>query len=202
MWLLAAASLLNFAASSKAQDKTKADVVNSPNEDVILQWNRVLTQTIQIPDAQPPTILPNRSYAMMHLAMFDAVNSIDGSYTPYLSDIRGFRNASVKAAAAQAAYEVLVSLYPNQQAMFATELAQSLNGIRPAQLLTGRTIGHLVAARMIANRANDGWSAPWTPYILPPTPGNWQETSPGPYPGFAVFTNFSGVTPFALTQNT
>jgi PAP2 superfamily len=68
--------------------------------------------------------------------------------------------------------------------------------------LQGRTIGHIVAARMLANRANDGWSAPWTPYILPPTPGNWQETSPGPYPGFAVFTNFSGVTPFALTSST
>jgi len=50
---------------------------------VILQWNRVLGQTVQIPNAHPPTILPVRSFAMMHLAMFDAVNSIDGSYTPY-----------------------------------------------------------------------------------------------------------------------
>jgi len=55
---------------------------------------------------------------------------------------------------------------------------------------------------MLANRANDGWSAPWTPYLLPPTPGNWQELFPGPYPGFAVFTNFPGVTPFALTRST
>jgi membrane-associated phospholipid phosphatase len=55
---------------------------------------------------------------------------------------------------------------------------------------------------MLANRVNDGWSAPWTPYLLPPTPGNWQELFQGPYPGFAVFTNFPGVKPFALTQNT
>ena len=203
MWLIAAALLFGFGAESKAQDQIKSDEINSPAEDVILQWNRVLGQTIQIPNAQPPTILPERSFAMMHLAMFDAVNSIDRSYTPYLTDVRFVgRNASIKAAAAQAAHDVLINLYPNQQSIFAGELAQSLNGIRPVQLLAGRAIGHLVAARMIANRANDGWSAPWTPYILPPTPGNWQETSPGPYPGFAVFDNFPGVTPFALTQNT
>jgi hypothetical protein len=172
------------------------------NEDVILQWNRVLGQTLQIPNAQPPFINPVRSLAMMHLAMFDAVNSIDGSYTPYLTDVRGTHNASLRAAAAQAAHDVLANLYPHQQAIFDAELSDSLMGIPPAQATSGRSIGHTVAARMLANRANDGWSAPWTPYLLPPTPGNWQELFPGPYPGFAVFTNFPGVTPFALTRST
>ena len=48
--------------------------------------------------------MPVRSYAMMHAAMFDAVNSIDGRYTPYLTEVPGWRNSSVKAAAAQAAH--------------------------------------------------------------------------------------------------
>lgn len=174
----------------------------APGEDVILQWNRVLAQTVQISDAHPPTVLPVRSFAMMHLAMFDAVNSIDGSYTPYLTEVRGIRNASVRAAAAQAAHDVLASLYPNQQAIFAAELENSLIGISPLQMRGSRGIGRVVAQRMLANRAGDGWSAPWTPYLLPPTPGNWQELFPGPYPGFAVFTNFPGVTPFALTGST
>jgi hypothetical protein len=139
---------------------------------------------------------------MMHLAMFDAVNSIDGSYTPYLTDVPGSKKASVKAAAAQAAHDVLASLYPNQQSIFAAELTQSLIGIRFPQSFHGRSVGHIAAHRMLANRAGDGWNAPWTPYLLPPTPGNWQELFPGPYPGFAVFTNFPGVTPFALMQNT
>jgi hypothetical protein len=173
-----------------------------PGEDVILQWNRVLGQTLEIPGAQPPTILPVRSFAMMHLAMFDAVNSIDGSYTPYLTDVPGTKNASIDAAAAQAAHDVLVGLYPNQQAFFDAELADSLAGIASNRVRQGSTVGSRVAARMLANRANDGWSAPWTPYLLPPTPGNWQELFPGPYPGFAVFTNFPGVTPFALTSAT
>ncbi|MCA1623479.1 MAG: vanadium-dependent haloperoxidase [Acidobacteria bacterium] len=189
------------ALTASAQSTNKTDQ-NSPNEDVILQWNRVLGQTLQIPNAQSPTIMPLRSFAMMHLAMFDAVNSIDRTYTPYLTDVGGKPYASVRAAAAQAAYDVLVGLYPDQQSIFAAELAQSLNGIPFFQVTRGRAIGHIVAQRMLANRAGDGWSAPWKPYLLPPTPGNWQELFPGPYPGFAVFTNFPGVTPFALTQST
>ena len=200
MWLIVAALLFGLANFVQAQsaDTDGRDV--SPNEDVILQWNRVLAQTIQIPNAQPATINPVRSFAMMHLAMFDAVNSVDGSYTPYLTDIRYIRNASLKAAAAQAAADVLANLYPAQQSIFAAELTQSLNGIPTTQASRGRTIGHTVAAAMIANRANDGWSAPWTPYVLPTTPGNWQNTAPPGTP--AVFTNSPGVTPFALTQNT
>ncbi len=195
-----AAFLLCAALTANAQNIKEQNL--APNEDVILQWNRVLGQTLQIPGAQPPNVNPVRSFAMMHLAMFDAINSIDGSYTPYLTDARGFRNASIKAAAAQAAYDVLANLYPAQQSIFANELSQSLNGIRFNQSFQGRIVGHIVASRMIANRANDGWSAPWTPYLLPPTPGNWQELFTGPYPGFAVFTNYPGVTPFALTNST
>ena len=53
-----------------------------PSENVILQWNRVLQETIRTPGQHPATIMPVRSYAMMHAAIFDAVNSIDGSHTP------------------------------------------------------------------------------------------------------------------------
>ncbi len=195
--------MLSFCAALSAHaQEDKSTEISSVNDDVILQWNRILGQTIQIPNAHPPTILPVRSFAIMHLAMFDAVNSIDGSYTPYLTEVRGTRNASMKAAAAQAAHDVLAGLYPNQQASFAGELSQSLIGISPVQSLRGRSIGRVVAQRMLANRSNDGWGAPWTPYLLPPIPGNWQELFPGPYPGFAVFTNYPGVTPFALTQAT
>ncbi|MDQ3491063.1 MAG: hypothetical protein M3449_08365, partial [Acidobacteriota bacterium] len=87
-------------------------------EDVILQWDRVLGQTLQVPNIHPGNILPVRSFAIMHLAMFDAVNSIDGSYTPYLTDVPGSKNASLEAAAAQAAHDVLTALYPDQQAAF------------------------------------------------------------------------------------
>lgn len=169
-------------------------------EDVVLQWDRVLGQTLQIPNAHPGNIHPSRSFSMMHLAMFDAVNSIEGNYKPYLTDVHGSQNASTKAAAAKAAHDVLVGLYPNQQAIFAAELSNSLNGIPRNRASQGIRAGSIVAERMLANRQNDGWSAPWTPYLLPPTPGNWLELFPGPYPGFAVFTNYPGARPFAMTS--
>ncbi len=194
-------TFLLFAALT-ANAQTIKNQNSVPNEDVILQWNRVLGQTLQIPDIQPANINPVRSFAMMHLAMFDAVNSIDGTYKPYLTDIPVGRQYSMKAAAAQSAHDVLAALYPSRLGVFDAELAGSLEGIELKPARNGAAIGAIVAARMIANRANDGWSAPWTPYLLPPTPGNWQELFTGPYPGFAVFTNYPGVTPFALTNST
>jgi PAP2 superfamily len=192
------AFLLCAVLSAKAQDVRDQNLASG--EDVILQWNRVLGQVIATPGAQPTTILPQRSYAMMHLAMFDAVNSIDGSYTPYLTDVPGSRNASTKAAAAQAAYDVLTVLYPNQQAVFEIELANSLIGISPNRARQGIRVGRICAERILANRANDGWTATPPAYILPTTPGNWQPTPPANAP--AAFTHFPNVTPFALTQAT
>ena len=178
-------------------DSSKAD---APGEDVILQWNRVLSQTIATPGAHPATIRTQRSYAMMHLAMFDAVNSIEGDYTPYLSDIPSAARASVKAAAAQAAHDVLASLYPNRQGIFAMELADSLIGISPLQAFRGKAVGRAAAQRMLTHRANDGWTVTPPAYVLPPTPGNWQPTPPANAP--AAFTHFPAVMPFALAQST
>jgi len=202
--LLAITILLGALTSVRAQD-IKAEDVNQPEtnwsgENVILQWNRVLQETIRTPGAQPATIRIQRSFSMMHLAMFDAVNSIEGSHTPYLTEVAGGRRASINAAAAYAAHDVLASLYPTQQAIFATELANSLVGIPPMQLSRGRHIGQTVAQRMLANRANDGWAVTPPPYVLPPTPGNWQPTPPANAP--APFTHFPAVLPFALVQNT
>ncbi len=195
---IAAAFLFCAALSANAQDTKEQNL--APNEEVILQWNRVLAQTIAVPGAHPPTILGQRSYAMMHLAMFDAVNSIDGTYTPYLTDVPGSKNASIKAAAAQAAHDVLASLYPNQQAIFEMELANSLIGISPNRARQGIRVGKICAERMLANRANDGWTATPPAYILPLTPGNWQQTPPAN--AAAAFTHIPNVTPFALTQIT
>src|SRR5688572_26095217 len=134
---------------------------NAPvfQEDVVLQWNRVLMETILTPGQHPATIMPVRSYAMMHAAMFDAVNSIDGRYMPYLTDVPGSPNASIEAAAAQAAHDVLTVLFPTRQAIFDTELSNSLVGIPENRAQQGIRVGEIVAERLLAARANDGWNA-------------------------------------------
>jgi len=169
-------------------------------EDVVLQWNRVLGQTLGVPNLHPGTVLPARSFAMINLAMFDALNSIEGGYRPYLTDVPGSKNASKRAAAAQAARDVLVGLYPSRQDVYDAELADSFVGEAFNRVKQGQTVGRIVAARILADRATDGWDAPWTPYQLDPTPGNWQ--GPTPFPGLAVFTNIPGVRPFALSSPT
>jgi hypothetical protein len=173
--------------------------LQASSEDVILQWNRVLMETIRTPGQHPPTIMPVRSYAMMHAAMFDAVNSIDGTYAPYLTDVPGSKNASLEAAAAQAAHDVLASLYPTRLAIFDTELAGSLAGIKENRARQGIRVGEMVAERLLAARANDGWDAVPPPYVLPMTQGNWQPTPPT-FPA-ATFTHYPAVVPFATTSS-
>jgi hypothetical protein len=181
----------------RAQDIRQTEL-NGGGENVILQWNRVLAETIRTPGQQPATIFPVRSFSMMHAAMFDAVNSIDGTYKPYLTYIQVGRNVSKEAAAAQAAHDVLAGLYPTRVAIFDAELAVSLEGIEFKPARNGATLGAIVAARMLANRANDGWNVTPPPYVLPLTPGNWQPVAPSTAAGF---THYPGVTPFAITSN-
>ena len=184
----------------------RAQNINQPEtnlsgEEVILQWNRVLTETIRTPGAHPSaTIFPVRSYAIMHAAMFDAVNSIDGSYTPYLTDVPTSRHASTKAAAAQAAHDVLVGIYPSRQAIYDAELADSLIGIPYNRAHQGIRVGQIAAQRMLAARANDGWNVAPPPYVLPNAAGNWQPTPPAN--SAATFTHYPAVLPFALTSGT
>ena len=166
------------------------------NEDVILQWNRVLKETVSTPGQHPATIMPVRSYAMMHAAMFDATNSIDGGYTPYLIEVPGSKHASLEAAAAQAAHDVLASLYPTRLAVFDAELAVSVQGIDEARVQQGIRVGQIVAERMLAARANDGWTITPPAFSLPATPGNWQPTPPAN--SAATFTHYGNVLPFAI----
>lgn len=173
---------------------------NLGTEDVVLRWNRVLKETVSTPGLHPATIMPVRSYAMMHAAMFDAVNSIDGGHTSYLIDVPASKNSSIEAAAAQAAHDVLASLYPARAGVFQIELAASLEGIDQYRAQQGIRVGQLVAERMLAARSNDGWNATPPSYSLPSTPGNWQPTPPAN--SAATFTHYPTVMPFGIQSAT
>jgi hypothetical protein len=196
---LTLAILLCVQALAGAQT-TEAEEKALVGEDVVLRWNRVLMETVRTPGQHPATIMPVRSYAMMHAAIFDAVNSIDGTYTAYLTDIPGSKSASIDAAAAQAAHGVLVGLYPTRASVFDAELAASLEGIDAYRAQQGIRVGQRVAIQMLAVRANDGWNVTPPSYTLPSTPGNWQPTPPAN--SAATFTHYPGVTPFAVQSAT
>jgi hypothetical protein len=158
----------------------------------------MLRQILRIPGAQPPTIHAARSFAMLHIAIFDAVNSIERSFTRYFIEVRASRGASKQAAAAQAAHDVLVALYPQQQDMLDAALAASLNGLPPGRVRQGIAVGQAVASAILDWRRTDRWDATPPPYVLPPEPGFWQSTPPD----FrrATFTHYPDVVPFAITD--
>jgi membrane-associated phospholipid phosphatase len=179
---------------------TPTTAVSAQSPDQVIQWNRVLLGILRTPGAQPPTIHPTRSMAIMHAAVYDAVNAtVTTPHTDYLLHLKAPRHTSAAAAAAAAAHGVLVRLYPNQTAMLDADLAASL-----AQLPDGPAkdqgvqVGETAAQRMLALRANDG-SATTLPLFTPGTnPGDYQLTPPA----FAapVFTQWPFVKPFTLRR--
>jgi len=167
----------------------------------VVQWNRALLVIVRTPGAQSPTVHPTRSFAIMHAAIYDAVNAIDRKHRPYFVRLTGVpRDASQEAAAAAAAHEVLIALYPAFKATLDAQLQQSLALIPDGKSKTeGVLIGQSVADSILAARSNDGSNAPPIPYVFGNAPGDYQSTPPNfaPQP---QFTNWSHVTPFALER--
>ena len=165
---------------------------------IVVQWNQILQMLF---GPAPGTQL--RALPMMHIAMFDAINSIEDVYTPYRVHIKGSRGASAEAAAAQAARDVLATLYPAQQGTFDAALAEQLASVPPGLARQGREIGRQAAQAVIEWRTGDGWPtviAPDPAYVLPPFPGLWQPTPPAN--SFATFTFYPNVVPFAMLTST
>ena len=80
--LLAGTTAAVLAASNLAPAMAQA---TNPISQVI-QWNRTLLVVVRTPGAQPATVHPTRSFAVMHAAIYDAVNAIDGTHKPTASD--------------------------------------------------------------------------------------------------------------------
>src|ERR1700676_999645 len=167
----------------------------------VVQWNRTLLVIVRTAGAQPATIHPTRSFAIMHGAIYDAVNAIDRTHRPYLVRLSGVpRDASEEAAAVAAAQRVLVALYPTFKATLDAELQQSLAQIPDGNdKVEGIRIGQTVADRILALRSNDGSNAKLIPYVFGTAPGDYQSTPPN-FPAQPQFTHWSHVTPFALER--
>src|ERR1700681_1342510 len=144
----------------------------------VIEWNRTLLVILRTAGAQPSTIHSTRSFAILHASIFDAVNNIDGTYSPYLVRLSNIsRRASQPAAADQAAHDVLVALYPTFQATLDAELQQDLAQIPAGQDKTdGLTVGQRVAAQILTFRSTDGANVTLPPFIPGNQPGDYQFT--------------------------
>jgi hypothetical protein len=113
--------------------------------------------------------------AYVQLAVYNAVNAIDGRFRPYKYTITAPSGASPDAAAIEAAYRVLLYLLPDRAAPLTISYNASLAAIPdgPAKS-NGQLVGQQSASALIALRTGDGRGIPW-PYSFPasPVPGVW-----------------------------
>jgi hypothetical protein len=167
--------------------------------DVVVHWNVVALRTTAGAPFDPPR--ETRDVAMAQSAVFDAVNSITGGFTPYLDTRPAPPDASTSAAAIAAAHDVLAALYPAQQAALDDEYRASLADVpdgpaKDAGLDTGRQ----AAAHMLSRRAGDGADeadATTGPESQPGV-GAWRPTPPGQKP--PLEPGWGRVTPFVLER--
>jgi hypothetical protein len=159
--------------------------------DVISDWNdKAVTFGVSRNMAPPPA---ERVIAMTQLAMFDAVNSIERKYRPYLVQLSA-ATASKEAAAAAAAGTVLAGVDPRAKAEMKATLAAYLATIPDgAAKSAGIQLGEAVGSKILEARANDGANEPDT-YRPRTAPGVYVPTAP------TAVSQWPGVKPFALTS--
>jgi hypothetical protein len=170
-----------------------AMIVMSPTAfaDVITDWNENAV-TFVTPRMVPPAA--QRAVAMVQVAMFDAVNSIERRYRPYLVQLPAPPTASKEAAAAAAAGVVLASLLPQTDGQVKGAMASYLAAIpNGAAKSEGIKLGEAVAARLLEVRARDGSDAP-DAYRPKTTPGVYIPTP------ITIGSTWPNVTPFSLTS--
>ena len=175
-----------------------ASVIGIPARgDVVTDWNNAALDAIRADRTAPP--IASRSLAIVHVAIYDAVNGIARTHEPYLVPSAVSSSASRVAAASAAAHQTLVSLFPSHTSTFDALHAAILAGIpNGPQKTNGITWGEFVATQILAARANDGSNA----IVQPPGgsgPGVWIPTPPAflPY----LLPQWGFVVPFAMSSS-
>ena len=151
--------------------------------DTVTEWNQTSIDVLKAANvAGNPW---SRSMAMVHVAIADAINSIQNRYTRYAVTIPVAPNASADAAVAAAARSILIQVYPSQKAKIEEAYAVSIKQIPDGAAKTeGISVGEQAAAAIVADRANDATRVPDT-YRPITTPGVWVPTAPPLFPEYA-----------------
>jgi membrane-associated phospholipid phosphatase len=205
VFLAVAAVVAGVAAPARAAAATGREVAGPPawvafspgSGQSVVDWNRELITILGTAGAQPATVHPTRSFAILQAAEYDAVVSITHAAPPYLFLVPAPRGARPDAAADQAAHDVLATLYPAQKSGLDQMLAGELAAIpdTPGKQ-QGIQVGASVAKLLVDLRSSDGSAVIPPPFVPGTEPGDYRPTPPN----FAapVFTNWGTITPFVL----
>lgn len=164
--------------------------------DEVTSWNLVATNTALAAGQSPP--LQTRTYAIVHIAIHDALNAIDRRYGPYALERRAVPGASATAAVAAAARDTLIALVPSQSESIERAYSEALAGVSDGGArASGVTIGQAAAALILSRRSMDGSNATaaWSPGFLP---GQYRPTPPAN--ATPIVPHWGHVTPFVLSR--
>ncbi|MEJ5989776.1 vanadium-dependent haloperoxidase [Ramlibacter sp. PS3R-8] len=158
--------------------------------DAVADWNEKAVSAVYAAGMSPD--LQSRNLAIVHIAVFEAVNSIEPRYTPYRARLPAEPGTLPEAAVAAAAHATLQKLLPTQakdlDAFLQAALARMPDSPGKA---SGIRLGERAAASILAEREQDGSNAPITyrPFTLP---GKYVPTL------FPASSTWSAVRPFVL----
>jgi uncharacterized protein (TIGR03118 family) len=163
---------------------------------VVLAWNQAVLQAIR--NDKPAIGFVTRDLAIVHTAIYDAVNSIDHASTPFRVQADAPADASPVAAADAAGLFTASALFPTDLALFQATYLAALATVPdgPAQT-DGIAVGRFVAEQTLISRVTDGADAVVT-HTPGTAPGQWRPTPPGFAP--AQTPQWPDVTPFALNS--
>jgi hypothetical protein len=148
----------------------------------------------------------SRAMAIVHIAMFDALDAVVGGYTSYTGTQAAPGPIAVDAAISQAAHDTLAALFPSQTSTFDTYLAGDLAVIRNAQQkANGIDLGQRAAAAILAMRLNDGSQFPeprfGVDYFPSDQPGHWRQDPISLIP-LALGAHWGECIPFVVNSTT
>jgi hypothetical protein len=187
---------LALAIPSLAQDADVAHAARNPRGNAVTHWNAVATDAFTPAQGTNP-MAHSRSLAILHAAIHDAVNAIDRRFESYLPGLAGAPGASVDAAVAAAARDVLVAHVPEQVAMLEAAYVRSLAGIPDGEAkIAGIAVGQASAAANMLRRQGDGFEEAIQPVYIPRSGrGEYQFTPPF---NFAAQPSWGRVKPFVI----
>jgi hypothetical protein len=172
-------------------------IASSAHADTVTDWNVIMQATVSAPPSN--AVFQTRWGAITQLAVFEAVNAVEGDFEPYLGGIIvAPPGASPDAAAIAAAHRTLATLRPASAPALDVLRAASLAAIPDGQAKEdGIAVGEAAALAMLLLRFNDGSDA-IVPYTPGTEPGDWQPTPPAFAPAF--LPHWGQVTPFGLEE--
>jgi hypothetical protein len=173
----------------------------------VIHWNSVASSLM----LDPGPIIDSRANAILHAAIHDAVNGVELRYQPYTAKLSS-PGASLDAAVATAARDVIVALSPSTRDKTEAEYASALAAIPDGAAKTkGVSLGREAGRANMERRAGDQvpvgpWppmSGPITQPVYAPTgrPGDYAFTPPFDQPPLgpiALFPGWGRLTPFAV----